>query len=142
MNLKLAESVCILTKQSVGRFLPNVRSMSHLPATGDRINYSKIVARRYGKSSTASKTSLSKTECLACLRSSLAECPKITLPGCRKVRSSTKCVKFSSPPDCQPIRAPYSSYHECGNKKPTRTADLDDCRCFGKVKTCGQRQLF
>lgn len=146
MNFKFAGSLCNLTKQSVSRFLPEFRSVCRLSTIGGRINCSgvsgdKIVFRTYAQSSSAPAAS-SKTGCLTCLRLSLSDCPRISLPGCRKARSSTKCVKFSPPRDCQPLRAPYSSYHECGNKKPVRKADLDDCRCFGKEKNCGQRQLF
>lgn len=109
--------------------------------TTHRLNHD-LKPANVGFASTLAGGDTSKNGCLTCLKLVLSECQKISIPGCRKVRDNIKCVKFSLPPDCQPARAPYSSYHECVNKKPLRPADPDDCRCCDKTCARTNREVF
>lgn len=147
MNPHIIGNLCSLTRQTVNRCLPSMQSFTRLPTDGiaeidgaARKYSTRLTSQNFKPTNAAAFSTQAertrKSGCLTCLRLAVSECPKLSMPGCRKARSPIKCVKFTAPRECQPNRAPYSSYHECVNKKPLRPAEADDCRCFSKEKSC------
>lgn len=128
MNSKLVGKVCAIASQSSVLLMP-IHRMKMVQYIQPRTLNTCMNAPK--RKTDFSQFDRNKTTSIICPKLKLSDCPKIQMPGCNPARRPPKCIKFTVPKDCIPLKAPIASYHEC-KKSPIDKPDPKECRCWAR----------